>query len=67
VLCFVQEYEYQCKKKDKSIGDNFVPETGAFLTTAKASFTELDDSWKEMKTRVGFEILQSLLELYLDC
>jgi hypothetical protein len=36
------------------MGDNFVQETGAFLATTKASFTELDDSWKEMKTRVCF-------------
>lgn len=36
------------------MGDNFVQETGAFLTAAKASFSELDDSWKEMKTKVCF-------------
>ncbi|XP_046849776.1 disheveled-associated activator of morphogenesis 1-like isoform X2 [Xenia sp. Carnegie-2017] len=46
-----KEYDYQCKKKDKLSGDTFVQETGAFLTAARASFKELDDSWKEMKTR----------------
>ena len=47
-----KEFEYQNKKKDKAFGDNFVQDTGAFLTAAKASFTELDNSWKDMKTKV---------------
>ncbi|XP_028398626.1 disheveled-associated activator of morphogenesis 1-like [Dendronephthya gigantea] len=46
-----KEFEYQTKKKDKAFGDNFVQDTGAFLTAAKASFTELDNSWKDMKTK----------------
>ncbi|XP_046864119.1 disheveled-associated activator of morphogenesis 2-like [Xenia sp. Carnegie-2017] len=46
-----KEYDYHGKNKDKLSGDNFVKETGTFLTAARASFNELDDSLKEMKTR----------------
>lgn len=50
------------------MGDNFVQETGAFLTAAKASFSELDDSWKEMKTRVRFYVtLEGIRDLVKIC
>lgn len=51
-LVFLQELDFQSRKREKVHGDRFVESIGAFVRAAQNSCTELDDAWDELKQKV---------------